>query len=178
MQHAPKQPSCFSLGQEVLNFFEFWCSQLQALISMDYEPACLHKRWAIRHHSTEQHSGRSRFHTPLTREYANSPIWACSCRAVPIWPTPTCAGWIRLVTCQLWTNAVTPCHQTPYVLKKTPHTPPTFEFGIRRVLVSDPSQGTHLILALLPPSLTPTTPPPMTWDFFSLVMPPVTHLVS
>jgi hypothetical protein len=101
---------------------------------------------------------------PLTREYANSPIWACSCRAVPIWPTPTRTGWLRLVTCQLWTNAVTPCHpkpppNEPHMCYKNPHTPPTFEFGVRRVLVSDPSQGTHLILALCPTSLTPTNPP-------------------
>jgi hypothetical protein len=51
-------------------------------------------------------------------------------------------------------------------VKKTPYTPPTFKFGIPRVLVSDPSQGTHFIFALSPPSLTPTTHPPIDLGFF------------
>jgi hypothetical protein len=65
-------------------------------------------------------------------------------------------------------------------VKKTPYTPPTFKFGIPRVLVSDPSQGTHFIFALSRPSLTPATPPPIDLGFIFLwfIMPPVTHFVS
>jgi hypothetical protein len=90
-----------------------------------------HNRWAIRCHRTERQSGRVGFHAPITREYANGPIWACSryhcSRAVPVWPTQYWAD----TTCN--PPALNECDELPknptnrgFFLKKNRRTlPPT-----------------------------------------------------
>ncbi len=83
------------------------------------EPNMGHNQWAIRRHRTEWHSGRVGSHTPLSHEYANGPIWACShyhrSRAVPIWLTQY---WVDM-TCDL--SALNECHDA--TSPKTPDKP-------------------------------------------------------
>jgi hypothetical protein len=52
-----------------------------------------HNRWC---HQTQRHSAWAGFHVPVSREYANGPIWSHShyhgSHIVPVWPTQYWAG--------------------------------------------------------------------------------------
>jgi hypothetical protein len=86
----------------VWNFIQFTCfyvcewereRERESIFSknMDYATGLRHNWRAIRSHGTKWHCGWVGFHTPITCEYTNGPIWARSCyrRSHAVFVLPT-----------------------------------------------------------------------------------------